>query len=173
MPPKTDASEDRCLRRPELGLAKAFPGNDLRGANGHAEADWECAKCHSCQKSALHVSAQDDKLDFLIGVWPRLSEQFQAAIIRLIECPEVAIRLSPRQVQSQRDFNDSVLGVAAIEQLARSLATQCRLIIQCCLREEEWIDADAEFFAIICDGIREWCRNNSPEAVANVADGGS
>jgi hypothetical protein len=38
-------------------------------------------------------------------------------------------------------------------ELAAKLAVQCRRIVQACLREEEWIDADREFYLIIRDGI--------------------
>lgn len=35
------------------------------------------------------------------------------------------------------------------ERLAMQLAQACRYIIQGCLREEEWQDADEEFFDVI------------------------
>ena len=34
------------------------------------------------------------------------------------------------------------------------LAVQCRRIIQACLREEEWVEADREFYEVIRDGLR-------------------
>jgi hypothetical protein len=33
------------------------------------------------------------------------------------------------------------------------LAVQCRRIVQACLREEEWLDADREFYLIIRAGL--------------------
>lgn len=45
--------------------------------------------------------------------------------------------------------------------VAIRLARRCRWVIQGCLREEEWQDADREFFFIINEGIRhfsEECR---------------
>lgn len=36
---------------------------------------------------------------------------------------------------------------------ARRMAVECRRIIQGCLREEEWQDADQEFAAIILAGL--------------------
>ena len=33
------------------------------------------------------------------------------------------------------------------------LAVQCRRIVQACLREEEWLDADHEFYLIILAGL--------------------
>jgi hypothetical protein len=38
--------------------------------------------------------------------------------------------------------------------LARELARRCRRVIQACLREEEWRDADQEFTRIIGDGLK-------------------
>jgi hypothetical protein len=40
--------------------------------------------------------------------------------------------------------------------MAVRLAVQCRRIVQACLREEEWIDADREFFLIMRDGLQEY-----------------
>jgi hypothetical protein len=38
---------------------------------------------------------------------------------------------------------------AAIHALAMRLARRCRRIVQACLREEEWADADREFYLTI------------------------
>jgi hypothetical protein len=52
--------------------------------------------------------------------------------------------------------------------LALRLARECRVIVQSCLREEEWPDADAEFAEIIQAGISEFIARRieqlSPEA---------
>ena len=40
-------------------------------------------------------------------------------------------------------------------QLAMRLARQCRRIVQACLREEEWGDADREFYEIIRQGLQQ------------------
>jgi len=39
------------------------------------------------------------------------------------------------------------------DELAWRLARQCRNVVQACLREEEWGDADAEFVRIISEGL--------------------
>jgi hypothetical protein len=36
------------------------------------------------------------------------------------------------------------------------LAMQCRRIVQACLREEEWGDADREFYLIIREGLEQY-----------------
>lgn len=41
-----------------------------------------------------------------------------------------------------------------VQALAWRLARACRRVVQCCLREEEWADADREFYAIIFMGLR-------------------
>lgn len=33
------------------------------------------------------------------------------------------------------------------------MARECRTVIQSCLREEEWPDADREFFGVIANGL--------------------
>ena len=33
------------------------------------------------------------------------------------------------------------------------LAVQCRRIVQACLREEEWVEADREFYLVIKEGL--------------------
>jgi hypothetical protein len=38
---------------------------------------------------------------------------------------------------------------------AARMARACRLIVQGCLREEEWLDCDAEFTAVILAGVTE------------------
>jgi hypothetical protein len=43
----------------------------------------------------------------------------------------------------------------AIHSVAIALARRCRMIIQTCLREEEWLDADREFYLIIRAGLED------------------
>ena len=42
-----------------------------------------------------------------------------------------------------------------IHSLAIRLARECRSIVQVCLREEEWIEADREFYRVIRAGLEE------------------
>ena len=46
----------------------------------------------------------------------------------------------------------------AIEGFAWTVARRCRSIVQTCLREEEWIDADEEFAAAIGNEISLWLK---------------
>jgi hypothetical protein len=36
------------------------------------------------------------------------------------------------------------------------LAVQCRRIVQAVLREEEWIEADREFYTVIREGLEQY-----------------
>ena len=47
-----------------------------------------------------------------------------------------------------------------IHALATRLARECRNIIQTCLREEEWIDCDREFYLIIREGLEQLQKGN-------------
>lgn len=38
------------------------------------------------------------------------------------------------------------------------IAQRCRYIIQACLREEEWADADREFYRICREELEQWKR---------------
>ncbi len=42
-----------------------------------------------------------------------------------------------------------------VHELAIRLARRCRCIVQACLREEEWVDADREFYQVIREGLEE------------------
>ena len=51
-----------------------------------------------------------------------------------------------------------------LHEAAQRMARQCRHIVQGCLREEEWRDADAEFYAVILEELKQLTREtgNSP-----------
>jgi hypothetical protein len=42
-----------------------------------------------------------------------------------------------------------------LNSLAMRVAKDCRIIIQACLREEEWADAEEEFRLVILAGLKE------------------
>ncbi len=50
----------------------------------------------------------------------------------------------------------------AIHTWSIRLARQCRFIIQACLREEEWADADREFYRIIRQGLEDFKAKETP-----------
>jgi DNA-binding FadR family transcriptional regulator len=53
---------------------------------------------------------------------------------------------------------DSTAIERATHETALRLAVRCRRVVQACLREEEWLDADREFFEIIRDGLKDFIR---------------
>lgn len=57
-----------------------------------------------------------------------------------------------------------------IKKFARMCARRCRSIVQGCLREEEWLDADLEFYGAIEDEIQ---RSLTSEAAAVLPIEGS
>jgi hypothetical protein len=47
-----------------------------------------------------------------------------------------------------------------VHHLAIRVARACRNIVQACLREEEWGDADREFYKLIREGLEEMRERN-------------
>ena len=59
-------------------------------------------------------------------------------------------------------FTDTQPADTAIHMLSIRLARQCRFIIQACLREEEWADADREFYRVIRRGLEDFRVGEKP-----------
>ena len=53
-------------------------------------------------------------------------------------------------------MSDSPQTDRQLHETAVRLAVRCRRVVQACLREEAWIDADREFYLIICDGLERY-----------------
>ena len=51
---------------------------------------------------------------------------------------------------------------------ALRMAWRCRRVVQGCLREEEWADADTEFHAIIMKGLRKLLKNNQKKVARGL-----
>ena len=41
------------------------------------------------------------------------------------------------------------------------IARRCRPVIQVCLREEEWVDADREFYRICREELERWTQSKN------------
>jgi hypothetical protein len=101
-----------------------------------------------CAAPALHLMDTQSQLLSSIGPdlqavmsgWNRLPDAVRTAITMLVRAnvPELP---DPEKVNDERDKNRK----AAAMQIARD----CRFIVQRCLREEEWQDADQELCAAI------------------------
>jgi hypothetical protein len=61
-----------------------------------------------------------------------------------------------QHIQQQRTTD------ARLKQVALRMARRCRHIIQGCLREEEWRDADTEFYAIILEELQNLASERLP-----------
>jgi hypothetical protein len=59
-------------------------------------------------------------------------------------------------------FTDNQPADEAIHTCSIRLARQCRFIIQACLREEEWADADREFYRVIRQGLEDFKAKEKP-----------
>lgn len=94
-------------------------------------------------KSASHSPS----VSRIAEVWPAIPPHVREAILTLVDA---AILSTPHDESCNREL-DGTDGDALVWQLAR----QCRSIVQGCLREEEWQDADREFFAVIAEGLAE------------------
>jgi hypothetical protein len=53
-------------------------------------------------------------------------------------------------------FVESHSADVVVHATAIRLAKRCREVIQACLREEEWRDADLEFYRIIRAELEQW-----------------
>lgn len=59
-------------------------------------------------------------------------------------------------------FVDAAAADPDVHKAACRIAVRCRNIIQVCLREEEWLDADREFYRIAREVLEEFERRPKP-----------
>jgi hypothetical protein len=105
-----------------------------------------CTECRAAQ--ALHsggtgsqiLASNDVDVQFIAHAWPQLPEAVRTAITMLVKA-NVSNPLGLESLAEERQKRREELGM--------HLAEECRYIIQGCLREEEWQDADQEFYEII------------------------
>jgi hypothetical protein len=112
-----------------------------------------CVNCTECRAArALHFGGtgsqflawNDADLQFIAHAWEQIPEAVRTAITMLVKAnvsnaPDVELVAEERRKSR--------------EALAMRLAQDCRYIIQGCLREEEWQDADQEFFEVIAPHV--------------------
>jgi hypothetical protein len=58
-------------------------------------------------------------------------------------------------------MSDSASIERRLHEAAVRIAVRCRRIVQACLREEEWIDADREFYLVIREELERWKRSKT------------
>ncbi|HEY1601457.1 MAG TPA: hypothetical protein VGG64_17785 [Pirellulales bacterium] len=86
--------------------------------------------------------------------WPALPPHIREAILTLCDAGlRSSVAISP--VASCPHAAPASPTRSDLEEVAHRTAKECRHIVQACIREEEWQDADQEFFEVIADGIAE------------------
>jgi hypothetical protein len=78
--------------------------------------------------------------------WADLPPHIREAIQTLVDVATAGHRTSDPSPSSERKS-------VGRDKVAWRLAQECRSIVQVCLREEEWQDADREFFGVISNGL--------------------
>lgn len=76
--------------------------------------------------------------------WDHLPPHIREAIQTLIDAVSPIERAQPSRSNAPEMANEA----------AWRMARECRNIVQSCLREEEWRDADQEFFEVISKGLQ-------------------
>jgi hypothetical protein len=95
---------------------------------------------HSGRFEWLQSALHDAELQRVIETWDALPEVIRIAVMALVGTVVPRLGGSPVPTQWSR---------TAVDATAWRLARDCREIVQGCLREEEWHEADREFFGII------------------------
>jgi len=81
--------------------------------------------------------ANSPALAQLVEAWPNLPPHIREAILTLVDA--AGIKLSSVDGKATSERNEA----------AWRAARDCRHVVQGCLREEEWRDADLEFYDVI------------------------
>ncbi len=94
---------------------------------------------------------------WIADAWPGLPPHIREAVLTLVDA---GLMSTVSNGLGQFSRQEPVKGGADpngpdTNAVAWRIARQCRDIVQGCLREEEWHDADLEFFAQIKNGIAE------------------
>lgn len=82
----------------------------------------------------------------IADAWPFLPPHIRDVIQTLVD---VALRVDQATSSDGRALERASIGE---DEAAWRMARECRSIVQGCLREEEWQDADREFFQVISKG---------------------
>ncbi|MBX9653887.1 hypothetical protein K2Y11_09760 [bacterium] len=99
--------------------------------------------CHSSNDT----NNLPDSVRRIADAWSCLSPNIREAILTLVDAGRITIgRHNHREIETARDDRRD-------DRLTWRLARECRSIIQGCLREEEWRNADLAFFDVIQAGL--------------------
>jgi len=101
---------------------------------------------HSRRFQWLESAFNDADLQRVVASWGAMPDAIRIAVMAL--AGTVVLRRDGPPVPTQRSRS-------AEDAIAWRRARECREVVQGCLREEEWQDADREFFEVIAKGFRE------------------
>jgi hypothetical protein len=97
---------------------------------------------HVAHCQSVHLPAEVIRI---AESWDHLPPHIREAILTLVDTALPIDRdRHSRSVNLRRESADEV---------AWRMAQECRSIVQSCLREEEWPDADREFHGVIANGL--------------------
>jgi len=97
----------------------------------------------------------------IADAWPALLPHIREAILTLADAGLDVDRASSADEPSSETTTTSLTRYD-FDEVARRVAKECRYIVQACLREEEWQDAEEEFVELIADGIAELSIRSKP-----------
>jgi len=131
---------------------------DSPGAAPEHRASVTCGHCLASTGSL--ISSLPPSVSRIADAWPALPPHIREAISTLVDAaaPTPQVRTS---VRSSDPLSTDGRSRSDLEGLARQMAKECHHVVQGCLREEGWKNADEEFFGIIATGLR---LPNLPEA---------
>ena len=87
----------------------------------------------------------------IADAWPLLPPHIREAILTLVDA---AVQINGSQVSRQTlDYEGKDKEWDRFRGFARVLAIRCRAVVQDCLWEEEWHDADEAFCEVITEGL--------------------
>jgi hypothetical protein len=95
---------------------------------------------HSGRFQWLQTALNDADLQRVIATWDAMPEAIRIAVMALVG----TVVPSPETTSVQ-----GKLSRPGMNETAWRLARECRQIVQGCLREDKWQDADREFFDVI------------------------
>jgi len=114
----------------------AAPEQQATGTEGQSES------LSGTQSNSLSASVRR-----IADRWESLRPHIREAILTLVDAGTVAA--------DSRHECGGAKNSPLPDELAWRLARKCRGIVQACLREEEWLDADRELFGVISEGLAE------------------
>lgn len=143
--------------------APCICGHDRPAESRNGRDETNRAEAMSAEQPEMNLA--HPTLARLAAAWPILPPHIRDAIQTLIDA---GLALSSTPVREIRKPNPGSNGRPSHEQLVRRLARQCRGVIQNCLGEEEWQDAESEFFDIIAEGTRSLAAGGPHADIAGI-----